>query len=154
MSNGDPEDRDFRDRPADPRAGSPEQEGPKGPIMLMGFWDGKGRLYRSKDLHSYVEIDPEEVQSFGEVDRNSVPFLGDQKTWVKLPADARVVFVRTGPVGPADDFVIEARFGGSVRGINEFVKPITHTFCSRKHWDPDWPWPTFPWPNRDQYVDK
>jgi hypothetical protein len=155
MSNGDPEE--IRDRPADPQTESPAPPDPDGPITILGFWDGNERLYRSKDLRSYVRIRPEEVESFGRVDQNSVPFLGEHATWVKLGPDAHVEFVRTGPVPPADDFEVEARFGGSARAISVALGPWSTWICTIKKLDPDWPWPTFPFPpqpHRDTYYDR
>jgi hypothetical protein len=146
MSNIESQDPDIRERPADPIADSPEPREPESNFTLAGFWDGSGRLYRTADGNSFVEFNPDDVQNFGPIDPGSVPFLGDDATWVEFGPDAQLQFVRTGPVPPAHEFAVEARYGGSCRAISATLGAWTGYGCSHKRWDPDWPWPTFPFP--------
>jgi hypothetical protein len=113
MGDGEYENSDFGDRPADPHAESREVSDAGHPLTMAGFWDGKGRLYLNRARTQYLEFRPDDVRRFGDIDPSRSPFFGEPATWVELDPDAQVEFIRTGPAVSDDDFGVEVRVSGT-----------------------------------------
>jgi hypothetical protein len=107
MSNGENEAANLRARAADPAAESAEPSGDAPPLTLSGYWDGKGRMYLTRDKRQYVQFDPDAVLDFGDLDPTRPPFLGDQATWVRLAAEEPIKYVQSGPAAVMDEFAAE-----------------------------------------------